>query len=398
MKNLLIPPDRLQILKYLVNQAGGRFDNIFSAELNLAGVTHGFGEQLGQRVEFWVDGSGVSFVPPEMDLGAIASDPDFAASKKCSKGLSCGDSCISKNKTCRKPLTRAQAAQHMALIGRVMGTVAEDEGEQSDRRPQGRSGSQEPQTLADTLPEDPFDVPEEISPEDDINNILLDGLDDFDEDPPRETESGSDDTSWEFEPFDLGIDLSQRGQSGEGDRAADRRSYEEEMAVDPRPTTGPKARRYPQPIDTKDIPPPKDANRFSREIEIDGNRVEFYAIVSNWGDSTKNADVATIGFRVNGRYVAEGLDPSVGTKIAIEVEKISKEYVASLPDGAILRTSAMIGDGKGGQRTRAYQRAGYSDPVGGRAGGTQMGFVKDGRLVPYSPEQMLMLEQGGLYV
>jgi hypothetical protein len=60
-----------------------------------------------------------AFAEAEWGEGPI----EFAGGKKCTKGLSCGNSCIAATKTCKKSLTPEQAAQHKALIGKVMGNV-----------------------------------------------------------------------------------------------------------------------------------------------------------------------------------------------------------------------------------------------------------------------------------
>lgn len=339
----------------------------------------------------------------EVDLDQVAAS--FAAAKKCSKGLSCGSSCISKTKTCRKPLTPAQVVQHAALTGRVVAGTQQDITAPPVVPPRASDD------LLDGLLNDPFD-----GLLDGLSDGLLDGLSDesgrpptgFVDDLPNYDETPSSGSEVppppRNDPGSVSPDLDSVSRSSQAIRAARARARRDRDAdyepVSPRPTSGPSARRFPQPIDDKDIPEFKDAEDFEESFEVDGNRVAFYARTDEtYYLGGKPIKVATIGFSVNGSYIISAANPlpaDVGRQIQAGLKALQAKYVASCEDGVIFSTSAMTGDGKGVQRVKAYQMEGFSDPIkdlvdGGRgdAGDLQVGFVKGGKLIPFTTAQWL---------
>jgi hypothetical protein len=92
-----------------------------------------------------------------------------------------------------------------------------------------------------------------------------------------------------------------------------------------------------------------------------------------------------VGFTVNGDYSrssANRLTPEQSGVVAVKLRRIIRADAATRPDGFKYDTNAVTGDGDGSKRALAYEGAGFSRPVAGRAGGTQYGIVKNGKIVP----------------
>jgi len=89
-------------------------------------------------------------------------------------------------------------------------------------------------------------------------------------------------------------------------------------------------------------------------------------------------------FQVNGGYDAGTVtDRRQQIEVANAVRRNWEGLVKSLPEGAVVGTAAWTEDGRGASRSRAYERMGFSSPVGG-PGGNQYAKKSGGKMVPSS--------------
>lgn len=87
-------------------------------------------------------------------------------------------------------------------------------------------------------------------------------------------------------------------------------------------------------------------------------------------------------FQVNGGYDAGTVTSRPQQiEVANAVRRNFEAVVKSLPQGAVIGTAAWTEDGRGPSRAKAYERMGFSKPVGG-PGGNQYSKKSGGRMVP----------------
>lgn len=115
------------------------------------------------------------------------------------------------------------------------------------------------------------------------------------------------------------------------------------------------------------------------ESSVNSDRIEFYAREEN--------DGIDVNFSVNGDLSRdEGMSSRRGASIAYRVKSIMQYDVSTRPEGTIYKTSAWTGDNAGTDRTKAYERFGFSPPDNGKPGGMQWAIVQNGKLTPYNKD------------
>lgn len=118
----------------------------------------------------------------------------------------------------------------------------------------------------------------------------------------------------------------------------------------------------------------KDGTDRIYSFTVGGKTVKFGVE----GDRTS----ATVAFSVGGQLDRGGLQGRDADRAALTIARIFKHDVSTRPDGFQYDTSAWTGDGYGARRAAAYERAGFSPPMGGIPGLGQFGVVKNGKLQP----------------
>ncbi|MBE9178692.1 hypothetical protein IQ268_08980 [Oculatella sp. LEGE 06141] len=93
-------------------------------------------------------------------------------------------------------------------------------------------------------------------------------------------------------------------------------------------------------------------------------------------------DSHSVSFSVNGSSTAGALKGREADLAALKIRRIITHDASTRPDGFKYECNAVIGDSRGATRAVAYESAGFSRPVAGRAGGTQYAIVRNGKLTP----------------
>lgn len=104
-------------------------------------------------------------------------------------------------------------------------------------------------------------------------------------------------------------------------------------------------------------------------------------VVVNLSNKADHSDVA---FTIDGRtdFKEGGLDQKEKDAIALKVLKIIKHDAKTRQDGYRYQLTAYNADNYGSARAQAYEKFGFTRPIGGKVGEKQFAVIRDGKIVP----------------
>jgi hypothetical protein len=96
---------------------------------------------------------------------------------------------------------------------------------------------------------------------------------------------------------------------------------------------------------------------------------------------------------VNGTVNKEGeISGKDGLKLALASRETVNGYVKTAPDGTIITAAPHLGDGFGAERTRLYEKAGFSAPD---ENNVMHSIVRGGKITPITIDEIQALKEAG---
>jgi hypothetical protein len=277
--------------------------------------------------------------------------------KKCTKGLSCGGSCISKAKVCIKAMNPAQKQEYRSIVKAVKagGDGADKALEDFKASLKSEVPDAEKEAIAAQADADrqapPAPVASTPTPSalDNLSGFDDDDFGGFDEEKYRSNENI-------YEAYDVAAvqakaakqqaEIEDRIKSGDLPKpfkgAIGRIEFDEDFNVET--TDGP------------------------QRVNISGNQRLF----------TTESQLS-ISFTINDSYARGDVEGRDGIKTGMAIRTRLKEQIKALPDGVVLHNSPYSSDGAGKGRERVYAKAGFG-PMDSDGG--MYAVVKDGKLMP----------------
>ncbi len=299
---------------------------------------------------------------------------DFASGggKKCTKGLSCGGSCISKAKVCVKAMNPAQKKQYGEIVKAVKAG-----GEGADKAMEDFKASLKSESANSDIPPRPE---------------LADGWQTL---PLAEMTRISDAHQARMAEWRSSLTPDQRRRElaeRTAREAEERRQAEESARNELRPSDADLAKAQSAVkarIASGEIPKPKPQVAKPYEFNVD---VEAPPDTLNMtGDRFFNdRTMLSVSFDVNGSYDLGAATEGNERRIGRTTFKYFRGKFKELPDGLILHNTPNQGDGAGARRKRVYKTAGFGEADDNNQ---MYGVIKGGKLIPLTGAEAFALSE-----